>query len=76
MFWKVQNQVACWLMMRVTPDEATRIEDYCAISRIINHQAIWFWTFQNTYYAIAKAKVKGVPKMYGGAIDVSGAWLE
>jgi 4-phytase/acid phosphatase/peptide/nickel transport system substrate-binding protein len=61
---------------RVTPDEAARIEDYCAISRIINHQAIWFWTFQNTYYAIAKAKVKGVPKMYGGAIDVSGAWLE
>ncbi|MBV8186488.1 MAG: ABC transporter substrate-binding protein [Alphaproteobacteria bacterium] len=61
---------------RVTPDQATRIEDYCAISRIINHQAIWFWTFQNTYYAVAKAKVKGVPKMYGGAIDVSGAWLE
>jgi 4-phytase/acid phosphatase/peptide/nickel transport system substrate-binding protein len=61
---------------RVTPDEATRTEDYCAISRIINHQAIWFWTFQNTYYAVAKAKVKGVPKMYGGAIDVSGAWLE
>ena len=61
---------------RVTPDEAKRTEDYCAISRIINQEAIWFWTFQNTYYAIAKAKVKGVPKLFGGVIDVSTAWLE
>jgi len=61
---------------RVTPDEAQRTEDYCAISRIINQQAIWFWTFQNTYYAVAKAKVKGVPKLFGGVIDVSDAWLE
>jgi peptide/nickel transport system substrate-binding protein len=60
----------------VTPDEVKRTEDYCAISRIINQEAIWFWTFQNTYYAIAKAKVKGVPKMFGGVIDVSPAWLE
>lgn len=61
---------------RVTPDQAKRTEDYCAISRIINQEAIWFWTFQNTYYAVAKAKVKGVPKLYGGVIDVSNAWLE
>lgn len=61
---------------RVTPDEAKRTEDYCAISRIINQEAIWFWTFQNTYYAMAKAKVKGVPKLYGGVIDVSAAWLD
>ena len=61
---------------RVTPDEAKRTDDYCAISRIINQEAIWFWTFQNTYYAIAKSKVKGVPKLYGGVIDVSSAWLE
>ena len=37
---------------RVTPDEAKRTEDYCAISRLINKEATWFWTFQNTYYAI------------------------
>jgi len=61
---------------RVTPDEAKRTEDYCAISRIINQEAIWFWTFQNTYYAVAKAKVKGVPKLFGGVINVSDAWLE
>jgi 4-phytase/acid phosphatase/peptide/nickel transport system substrate-binding protein len=61
---------------RVTPDEAKRTEDYCAISRIINQQATWFWTFQNTYYAVAKAKVKGVAKLYGGVIDVSDAWVE
>jgi peptide/nickel transport system substrate-binding protein len=61
---------------RVTPDEAKRIDLYCAASRIINQEAIWFWTFQNTYYAIAKAKVKGVPKLFGGNIDVSNAWLE
>jgi len=61
---------------RVTADQAQRTEDYCAVSRILNKQATWFWSFQNTYYAIAKAKVKGVPKMYGGIIDVSDAWLE
>jgi peptide/nickel transport system substrate-binding protein len=61
---------------RVTVDRAARTEDYCAISRLINHQAIWFWTFQNTYYAIAKTKLKGLPKIYSGIIDVSGAWLE
>lgn len=61
---------------RVTADEAKRIEDYCAISRLINKEAIWFWTFQNTYYAIAKAKVKGIPKLYSGMIDLTGAWIE
>jgi peptide/nickel transport system substrate-binding protein len=61
---------------RVTADEAQRTEDYCAASRLINKEAIWFWTFQNTYYAIIKAKVKGIPKMYSGVIDVSDAWLE
>jgi 4-phytase/acid phosphatase/peptide/nickel transport system substrate-binding protein len=61
---------------RVTPDQAKRIEDYCAISRHVNQQAIWFWTFQNTYYALSSSKLKGLPKMYSGVIDVSGAWME
>ena len=61
---------------RVTGDIAKRTEDYCAISRLINKQAIWFWTFQNTYYAISTAKLKGLRKMYSGVIDVSGTWLE
>ena len=61
---------------RMTPDEAKRTEDYCAASRLINQNATWFWTFQNTYYAVGKAKVKGVPKLYGGVIDVSTAWLD
>ena len=42
----------------------------------INKEAIWFWTFQNTYYALSSAKLKGLPKMYSGVIDVSGAWME
>ena len=46
------------------------------IARLINKEAIWFWTFQNTYYAISSAKVKGLPKMYSGVIDVSRAWKE
>ena len=61
---------------RVTADRAKRSEDYCAISRLINREAIWFWTFQNTYYAIAKSKVKGLPKLYSGVIDVSDAWID
>jgi peptide/nickel transport system substrate-binding protein len=61
---------------RVTADPAKRTEYYCEAGRIINKNATWFWTFQNTYYAMAKAKVKGVPKLYGGVIDVSTAWLE
>jgi peptide/nickel transport system substrate-binding protein len=61
---------------RVTADQAKRAEDYCAISRLINKEAIWYWTFQNTYYAMSSAKVKGLPKMYSGIVDVSRVWLE
>ncbi len=61
---------------RDTADEAQRIEDYCAIARLVNKEAIWFWFFQNSYYAIAKAKVKGIPKLYSSAINVADAWLE
>jgi peptide/nickel transport system substrate-binding protein len=61
---------------RVTADAAARIEDYCAVSRLINKEAIWFWTFQNTYYAISSARLKGFPKMYNGVMDVSGVWVE
>jgi peptide/nickel transport system substrate-binding protein len=61
---------------RSTAEIDKRTEDYCAISRLINKQAIWFWTFQNTYYAISSTKLKGLPKIYGGVIDVSDAWLE
>ena len=59
---------------RPIPTSVSRI--YCAISRLINKEAIWFWTFQNTYYAISTAKLKGLPKIYNGVIDVSDAWLE
>jgi peptide/nickel transport system substrate-binding protein len=61
---------------RTTADIDKRIEDYCAISRLVNKEAIWFWTFQNTYYALSSAKLKGLPKMYSGVIDVSGVWME
>jgi peptide/nickel transport system substrate-binding protein len=61
---------------RSTADVETRIEDYCAISRLINKEAIWFWTFQNTYYAISSSRLKGLPKIYSGVIDVSNTWLE
>jgi 4-phytase/acid phosphatase/peptide/nickel transport system substrate-binding protein len=61
---------------RTTGDVAKRTEDYCAISRLINQEAIWFWTFQNTYYAISSARLKGLPKIYSGVIDVSNAWME
>jgi len=61
---------------RATPDQAKRNEDYCAISRLINKEAIWYWTFQNTYYAMSSAKMKGLPKMYSGMIDLSRVWLE
>jgi 4-phytase/acid phosphatase/peptide/nickel transport system substrate-binding protein len=61
---------------RITADPAKRTEDYCAISRLINKEAIWFWTFQNTYHAISKAKLKGLPKLHNGVIDVSLTWLE
>jgi 4-phytase/acid phosphatase/peptide/nickel transport system substrate-binding protein len=61
---------------RVTADLRIRTADYCEIGRLINQQAIWFWTFQNTYYAIAKARLKGLPTMHSGVIDVSDAWIE
>jgi peptide/nickel transport system substrate-binding protein len=61
---------------RITADTAARIEDYCAVSRLINKEAIWFWTFQNTYYGISSARLKGFPKMYNGVMDVSNVWME
>jgi peptide/nickel transport system substrate-binding protein len=61
---------------RTTADTQKRIEDYCAVSRLINQEAIWFWTFQNTYYAISSARLKGLPKIYSGVIDVSDVWME
>jgi 4-phytase/acid phosphatase/peptide/nickel transport system substrate-binding protein len=61
---------------RATVDQSARIKDYCEIARIINRDAPWFWMFQNTYYAIAKAKLKGVPKLYSDVIDISESWLD
>jgi len=61
---------------RVTADQDKRNETYCAVSRLINKEAIWYWTFQNTYYAISSAKIKGLPKMYSGVVDVSRTWKE
>ena len=61
---------------RVTADPEKRTEDYCAVSRLINQEAIWFWTFQNTYYAISSARLKGLPKMFNGVIDASDVWME
>jgi 4-phytase/acid phosphatase/peptide/nickel transport system substrate-binding protein len=61
---------------RTTADTDKRIDLYCEISRLINKEAIWYWSFQNTYYAISTAKIKGLPKMYSGVIDVSHTWKE
>ncbi|MFY9953111.1 ABC transporter substrate-binding protein [Bradyrhizobium sp.] len=61
---------------RETANTERRSEDYCAISRLINQEAIWFWTFQNTYYALSSARLKGLPKLYSGVIDLSNAWME
>ena len=59
---------------RPTPPSGSRTIARSAGS--INKEAIWFWTFQNTYYALSSAKLKGLPKMYSGVIDVSRVWLE
>jgi 4-phytase/acid phosphatase/peptide/nickel transport system substrate-binding protein len=61
---------------RITADPEKRTEDYCAVSRLINREAIWFWTVQNTYYAISSARLKGLPKMFNGVIDASDVWME
>lgn len=34
---------------RAMADREQRIVDYCAVRRIINHEAIWFGQFQNAY---------------------------
>ena len=61
---------------RSTADLEKRTEDYCAISRLVNKEAIWFWAFQNTYYALSSSRLKGLPKLYSGVVDVSNVWLE
>jgi len=61
---------------RSSADQSARIEDYCALSRLINQKATWFWTAQNTYHALTSAKVKGIPALHSGVVDVSRAWIE
>jgi ABC-type transport system substrate-binding protein len=61
---------------RATGDNKERIALYCSISRFINNEALWFWTFQNNYYSISKARLKGIPTMRSGVIDISSAWIE
>lgn len=61
---------------RSTGDREQRTADYCAISRLINHEATWVWLFQSTYYALANKRVHNVPTMFSGVIDVAGVWLE
>ena len=67
----IRSSTGCSSTRASPPIAPSAIEDYCAISRLINKEAIWFWTFQNTYYAMSSAKVKGLPKIYSGVIDVS-----
>ena len=73
---RMRSLTVCCDKARTTADTDKRIDLYCEITRLINKEAIWFWTFQNTYYAISTAKVKGLPKMYSGVIDVSRTWKE
>jgi 4-phytase/acid phosphatase/peptide/nickel transport system substrate-binding protein len=61
---------------RTSTDPRVRTADYCEIGRLVNRDALWVWLFQNTAYAISKAKVKGIPPLHGGITNVSGAWLE
>jgi 4-phytase/acid phosphatase/peptide/nickel transport system substrate-binding protein len=61
---------------RASSDQRVRSADYCEIGRMVNQQALWLWTFQNHSYAIAKAKVRGIPRKHGGVTDLSRAWLE
>ncbi len=52
---------------RVTADPDKRIEDLlCRSRRLINKEAYWFWTFQNTYYAVSSANMKGFPRCTAG----------
>ncbi len=67
----IRNSTVCSTMPARQPTPTSVSMIYCAISRLINKEAIWFWTFQNTYYAISTPKLKGLPKMYSGVIDVS-----
>jgi peptide/nickel transport system substrate-binding protein len=59
---------------RATDNEAARSESYCKIAQILNHDVPWIWTLQNTYFSIAKARLKGVHKQYSDVVDVSDAW--
>jgi ABC-type dipeptide transport system, periplasmic component len=61
---------------RTTAEIDKRTEDYCAVSRLVNKQAIWFWTSRTPITRSRRTKLKGLPKIYHGVIDVSDTWLE
>ncbi len=44
---------------RITADTGQAHRGLLRDQPLINKEAIWFWTFQNTYYAISSAKAEG-----------------
>ncbi len=61
---------------RGSADQEKRVDDYCAVARILNQEVPWFWTVDNHYFSIAKPQLKGIPKQFSDIIDLSGAWWD
>jgi peptide/nickel transport system substrate-binding protein len=61
---------------RMISDREKRIDDYCAIARILNREVPWIWTVDNHYFSIAKIALEGVHKQYSDTVDVADAWWD
>ena len=61
---------------RASGDRDKRVEDYCKIARILNHDVPWIWGLENRYFSIAKAGLMGVHKQYSDTVNVADSWWE
>jgi peptide/nickel transport system substrate-binding protein len=61
---------------RASGDQEKRVDLYCRLAQLLNHEVPWFWTLDNHYFSIAKPQLKGLPKQYSDIIDLSVAWWD
>lgn len=60
---------------RRSPDPDVRRDAYCAIARLLNQDVPLLYGTRNAYFAIARERVRGLPPLRGGLMDLGGVWI-
>jgi len=62
--------------MRTTNDRKRQHELLCKIMEVVNEQALFLYRGGGRHYAFARPRVKNLPHIWRGFIDVTSVWLE